>query len=114
MTRWIAFDQDSANKLSLCFGSAADIEQRMSEPDKAFQALLQTRNSIVLLPSDSAKYSLVAKIRIVGDSPAAPPSDSLPSQREPRQIATGFLGLVDEMVWEEETPKRSWWQRLLD
>ncbi|MGE0406385.1 MAG: hypothetical protein AB7O65_08800 [Candidatus Korobacteraceae bacterium] len=71
--------------------------------------------SVAVLPSGSEASLLVATIRRTGAA-SSPAMRSVAADKasEPRMVATGFLGLVDELVWEdEEKPEpKSWWRKL--
>ncbi len=117
MPRWIASDQNTAANLKRRFGCDAVSGPSVSEPADALRQLLQSRNGIAVLPSPLAGRAVIASFRASHCLPTDSGQGAIPSGREPRQIATGFLGLVDELVWEdqeEEAPKRTWWRKLID
>ena len=110
--RWITCDQGAADALRHRLDCPV---MAIPDPAEALRSLLQSPTGIVVLPGNSRDYALIATVRSSGG--AKPPSQNHAAQpqREPRQIATGFLGLVDELVWEEEeAPKPSWWRKLID
>jgi hypothetical protein len=105
MARWITFDQNTASEL------------RSRVPwSSVFEA--PGRNALECALSSSG--SVVAVLDVgVEDQLAVALFRRLPMQEDsllqPRQIrASGFLGLGDEAVFEEEErPKaKSWWRRL--
>jgi hypothetical protein len=114
MSRWITSDQQATTTLLQRFGSSTFTAEAIPEPHEALRCLLQSRHSMALLPCESDQHRLVASIHSFRPASAPSASDSA-ERREPRQVATGFLGLVDELVWEEdEAPRRTWWQKLID
>jgi hypothetical protein len=113
--RWIVSDGKTVAEINRRLNCAA---QTISEPAEALRLLLQSSSSLALLPCTCADHAIVATIRRSGVLPAhsGDAASTIQHQREPRQVATGFLGLVDELVWEEEEagPKPAWWRKLID
>lgn len=106
VTRWIAFDSDTADAIRKLFGDDSG-EIRSGDPLTA--ALELSKPSVVVLPSSIPGKALLAHFRLKTSSVQA----SRPSiAYEP----TGFLGLTDTPVFEEEVgqppaPKKHWWER---
>ncbi len=102
MFRWIAFDPASAAAIVAASQTAPELHHR---GDALSAALASDGPAVVLTPSSVAGRTLIAEIR------RSASSDSL------RPIAyevTGFLGLVDQPIYEEEPePPKKWWQKLL-
>lgn len=70
-------------------------------------AVASGKAAIVMLPADDNNVLLLQVRRN---------TSVLPERTEPVAFeATGFLGLTDEPIFDEEPqPKKKWWQRLLD
>jgi hypothetical protein len=113
--RWIVSDGNTVEEVNRRLNCAAET---ISQPAEALRLLLQSSSSLALLPCASADHAIVATIRKAGVLPAHSGDDASMVQHphEPRQVATGFLGLVDELVWEEEevAAKPPWWRKLID
>lgn len=105
MPRWIVFDEDTASKLRSRLPQASVFEA----PGRAAleYALDSPKSVVTVLPSTHGNGSAVAVFR-PGRTLAAQPA------KLSRVRATGFLGLSDESVFEEEQvpEKKKWWQRL--
>ncbi|MBV8050566.1 MAG: hypothetical protein JOZ80_05225 [Acidobacteriaceae bacterium] len=101
MSRWIAFDRDTAEAIRQLFGDDP-AELRSGDPLKA--ALQLSKPCVAILPSSTPGKALLAHFR-----PGVPAVVHL--SYEP----TGFLGLSDTPIFEEEVqpavPKKHWWQR---
>ena len=105
MVRFIAFDEETANVVAERFQMPVDHRPGTDAFDSALQSLSST--TLLLLPGAGGNEVLVAKIQ--RNLPAAVTE----SQKTMSYQATGFLGLIDEPVYEPDTPKK-WWQRILD
>jgi hypothetical protein len=105
MARWITFDHETSYELLARLPSAAVVE---SLELGVLERALQSPSAIVILPvSDPNKTAIAVfrkKMSITSDF-AAKPVNIRPG---------GFLGLSDELVFEEEEPsaKKGWWRRL--
>lgn len=103
MARWIAFDEESTATVAAQTQAAVSFQRG----DALDAALTAEKPAVVLLPGDSSNVLLLQVRR----NPSALPAGDEPVAFE----ATGFLGLHDEPVFEEEPQqKKKWWQRLLD
>jgi hypothetical protein len=104
MPRWIVFDQDTASKLRSRLPQASVFEA----PGRAAleYALDSPKSVVTVLPATPGNIAAVAVFR-PERTPAASP------EKPSRVRATGFLGLNDESVFEEEQvpEKGKWWQR---
>jgi len=125
VSRWIAFDDDTASALA-----AADPSHTASvarQPGDPLQKALGAGEGVVILPSLEKGQALVLDIRrsaaLTRPEASAPPSASaaasVDASRPAQPVgyrAGGFLGLSDEPVFEDETPpqgkekKKRWWQ----
>ncbi len=101
MTRWIAFDGQSATALA-----AAQISPELHDSGDALGvALSSPTSSLVLMPASTPGHALVLQIRHV----------PLPkSEPEVQYEATGFLGLTDAPIYEDDQPAspKKWWQKI--
>lgn len=108
MTRWITFDQESARVLADA-ALAPDIFPPANPAELAIEAALAGRIGVAVLAGEGGKsaYLLTAQCR----NPADQRAPETPAHYE----ATGFLGLLDEPIYEEEPPpvKQSWWKKLV-
>ncbi len=104
MTRWITFDGQSAAALA-----AAQILPELHDSGDARGVALSSSSSgsLVLMPASTPGQVLVLQVRHV------PPPKGEP---EVQYEATGFLGLMDAPVYEDDQPAkpRRWWQRIWD
>ncbi len=117
MARWIAFDEESTALAAAQSGMAVSFQRG----DALATALASSKPAVVLVPGDSSDEVIVVELR---PNPAIR-SALFPSRQEVSQTdsaespvgleASGFLGLSDAPVFEqEETGKKTWWKRLLD
>lgn len=100
MARWITFDSLSAEQLmeyqpqetvTVLAGSA--LQMAMDDPS----------DSVVVMPGPNAGTALVVRVD------RRRPKESMHS------VTSGFLGLSDEVEFEDETPaddKKRWWKRV--
>ncbi|HLW54915.1 MAG TPA: hypothetical protein VKW06_18915 [Candidatus Angelobacter sp.] len=105
MARWITFDENTALELRSRIQSGSVFE---APGRNALEYALASSGNVVAVLSARVKNhcALAAFLR-------APAEPALPYR--PRAIrATGFLGLGDEAIYEEEEPQRpkSWWRRI--
>ncbi len=105
MGRWITFDADTTTALSQSAGAEHPVEERHAD---LLAELLAVAPATALLRADGGQ---LAVLRVRKNDVAR--SQALPTLRSE---ATGFLGLGDEVVYEDEpeTPRKSWWKRALD
>src|SRR5512146_2755934 len=102
MSRWIAFDTVSAAAI----GAAAQTAPELHHGDALSAALASNRPAVVVTPSNAPGRALVLQVR------RPPGADEL---RPIGYEITGFLGLVDQPIFEEApTPPKKWWQKILD
>jgi len=103
VSRWIAFDHDTADAIRKLFREDSG-EIRSGDPLTA--ALQLSKPCVVILPSSTPGKALLTHLRLkTSKFPVSPPSIAY----EP----AGFLGLSDTPVFEEEiqppAPKNHWW-----
>jgi len=103
MSRWIAFDRQSAAVLA-----TAQIVPELHDAGDALGAALSSgKDTVVLLPAPAPGRALVARIRHV----PVVVREQAPEVYE----ATGFLGLIDlPPAAQQPHPPKKWWQKLLD
>jgi hypothetical protein len=109
MIRWIAFDEDTAEAIVSRFKRGATEIHHGNPLD---EVLNQDRAAVMLLPSATPGRVLLARFTTkTEDSRRSVPNQ--PLAYEP----SGFLGLVDEPVFNRRPPaaplpaKKKWWQR---
>ncbi len=102
MTRWIVFDPQSAEAVA-----GAQLSPELHAGDALGAALSSLKESVVVMPASDAERALVVRIRRVPAAPAEP---------EAKYEATGFLGLMDAPVYEDDEPlkPKKWWQKIWD
>jgi hypothetical protein len=119
MARWIAFDQETStllrNRLApettiATFGRGA-LDYALAKPGTV----------VTLLPSIGADASLAVFRPPRRHNPVAQQTGPVPARTQPLTSqrvtrASGFLGLGDEPVFDEETvqEKKGWWRRFWD
>lgn len=103
MARWITFDQNTAAELRSWLPDQSIFE---APGRSAFEYALSSPGSVVaVLPVTLANCCAVAVFR--------PPQIYAIPENLMTTRAAGFLGLLDEVVTdEEEVRPRNWWQRL--
>jgi hypothetical protein len=108
MTRWIAFDDDTADGIISRFRRGA---AEIHDGNPLDEALASGHPSILLLPSGTPGRVFMARIQ-----PKKIEADVVSA--EPTYEPSGFLGLADEPVFTRRPPqsqpeeKKKWWQRL--
>lgn len=105
MRRWIAFDNHTAEILRRGLSEDARISLTTGSP---VGMAIAEAPSVLVMPGDSAVKAVLAYIE--KRAPKIERDDSMSYQ------ATGFLGLVDEPVYDDEPKpqKKSWWKKLID
>jgi hypothetical protein len=103
MARWTAFDEESTATVAAHTQAAVSFQRG----DALDAALAAEKSALLILPTDSTDVLLLEVRRN---------SSGRPERLAPVTFeATGFLGLIDEPVFDEEPkPRKKWWQRLLD
>jgi hypothetical protein len=118
MVRWVTFDDQTAAALATTVASGtAEIRD-----GDALETALEMGDCTLILPADVPGQVLFLQMRM-NFSPAASKDETIRVESggvnvdEPSEQyeATGFLGLTDSAVYEDQpaTPKK-WWQKLLD
>lgn len=117
MARWIAFDEESTAIAAAQTGMAVSFKQG----DALEDALASSKPAVVLLPGETSEEIVVVELRptpmATGAEPPPPRQESSQPNLADEPVAyeaSGFLGLSDEPVFEQEPVKKKWWQRLLD
>ncbi len=115
MAQWIAYDEITAAELNA--RTKAGVETRSGDPLDTL--LSANREGLAILP-DREGMATVISVRRPQPQPAPLPQAlpvpqpvlrPEPEQRRVTTVATGFLGLTDEVVEEEEAQPQSWWRR---
>ena len=103
MGHWVVFDHES---LDVVVGAGAETAELRGGRDALGGALAGRSGGVVLLPSPGSGQVIVACIRRARAATVPP--------RTPVYEATGFLGLSDEAVSEDNpAPPKKWWRKLL-
>ena len=107
--RWIAFDAQTEAALNNQF-PADSVETQSADP--LTTALSQPNSSLLVLPSSTQGHVILARIRLVQKMIETKPEKP---HREFAFEPSGFLGLSDSPIFEDESPatppKKKWWQR---
>jgi len=119
MVRWIAFDENTAASIAEKTGDQAGIVK--SDEDALELALRSSQASVVVVPARTPAVEpeqvLILKMERKSRPEKAAPRAAKQAGRESEPVgyvATGFLGLNDEPVYEEEPPRpKKWWQKIL-
>ena len=112
MPRWISFDDDAAAALR---GREIETDAVWSDLDPVSE-VLRAQSAVLLLPSRSGDL-LVARFRRSAqrDSDRGFDVARWTDDDAVGYAAGGMLGLLDEPVYEEQTPaKKKWWKRILE
>jgi len=128
MPQWTAFDEDTTSALHSKL--PGETINQLSARSALEHALEQGKTLVAILPSPGLgqaalavmRWNRVAATTLPATIPAPhvappppPPVDEVLPERRAR--ATGFLGLTDEAVFDEEQEvqeKKSWWKRFWD
>ncbi len=114
MGRWIAFDEESTAVAATQSGMAVSFQRG----DALDCALAAVNPALVLMPGSSREELLVVEVRrpiSQRSTPSAPQGSRHAGDVPVAYEATGFLGLIDEPIFEDQPQsKKKWWRRLLD
>jgi len=111
MPNWTTFDEDTSSALHAKLPEKSIVQL---DGHLALEHILKRGETIVaMLPGGGLGEAALAVFR--WNHTAAPASIPTPP-RSANVRATGFLGLTDEAVFEEEESreKKSWWKRFWD
>lgn len=104
MIRWIAFDSQTETAINQKFRPES---LQLQAEDPLSVALSQPDSTVLVLPSSTEGKVVVARLRMKPTN----------SQKPPRELAfepSGFLGLSDSPIFEDDSPapppKKKWWQ----
>src|SRR5437868_7257861 len=103
MARIYTFDNPTATRMAR---EHLDHEVVLAEGDAVATALANERDGVVLLPAAKKDRALVVEIRRPAASNAAM-SPSIPAQDQTNYQASGFLGLSDELVLDDQPQKKN-------
>ena len=118
MVRWVTFDDQTAAALASTVASGtAEIRD-----GDALETALEMGDCSLILPADSPGQVLFLQMRMniplqASNATAAPVEVDTGSQSDSsgQYEATGFLGLTDSPVYEDQpAPPKKWWKKLLD
>lgn len=121
MARWIAFDQKTTNILRSALAQGTRIDTLLRGP--VDYALARPSTVIALLPAGAGDNLGIATFRRVRAAVAQRAATEVRSSLPPRPAtqhastrASGFLGLSDEPVFEDEVSeeKKGWWRKFWD
>ncbi|MFB3815986.1 MAG: hypothetical protein ACE14L_17930 [Terriglobales bacterium] len=99
MTKWIAFDDASVSALSRRTGAQTEL----GVGDALAVALSAEAPALVMLPGVEGGVMVITVAA----------GEKQPARESPRYVASGFLGLTDELATEEQPQEErpSWWRR---
>jgi hypothetical protein len=105
MPRWIAYDPAVKHALAHHMGITAESQPAAGAPDVVTAVMSAGGAAMALLPAAHGSVQVVTRRPLTREpAHAAPPRG---------YEATGFLGLHDEPVFDDEPPPpRSWWEKL--
>ena len=110
MGRFVVFDQETRDNLQEPSSSEVELNSSRDlqhELDYLLRALDSGRTALLLLPSATGGQVRLIRTRYPVKLDREQPV------REPEYEATGFLGLTDVHLYDDEKPApRKWWQRL--
>lgn len=118
MVRWVTFDDQTAAALASTVASGtAEIRD-----GDALETALEMGDCSLILPADDPGQVLFLQMRMnirlqASNRTAAPVEAGAVTQGDSSQQyeATGFLGLTDSPLYEDQpAPPKQWWQKLLD
>lgn len=108
MARWIAFDQQTSSLLRSSLAQGTTVETFGRGP--VDYALAKPNAVVTLLPSAGDSNVGIAIFRWPRERFAKVVAAARPKSGKTR--VTGFLGLTDEVLMEDEPQeKKSWWRR---
>ena len=110
MSRWIVFDQATANTVQSRCGIRPEVQ--VDERGEILQMALKSRAAVAVGPASQPGKVLLIRISRQERSQTSPTSKSA-SNLAP----AGFLGLTDSIDMDTEPePERlkKWWQKILD
>lgn len=108
MARWIAFDQQTSSLLRSSLAQGTTVETFARGP--VDYALAKPNAVVTLLPSAGDSNVGIAIFRWPRERFAKVVAAARPKAGKTR--VTGFLGLSDEVLMEDESQeKKSWWRR---
>ena len=109
MARWIAFDQQTSSLLRSSLAQGTTVETFGRGP--VDYALAKPNAVVTLLPSAGDSNVGIAIFRWPRERFAKAVAAALPKKSGKTRV-TGFLGLSDEVLMEDEPQeKKSWWRR---
>jgi hypothetical protein len=109
MPQWTAFDEETSSVLRSKLPEEPVVEYSSTS---ALDYALNSKHSVVaVLPCRGFGQAGLAVFRwnavpVIASSPP-PPAPAFPGKTR----TSGFLGLSDEPVFEDENEKKSWWKR---
>lgn len=104
MSRWLAYDETAERALAGRFGRE-NVQPQSGDPEAILAAVVAANGAAVaLLPAAHGRTMLLTR---------RPLRHARVDTASPRAYeATGFLGLSDEPVYDDEPVKpKSWWER---
>ncbi len=119
MARWVTFDETTRTELDRAVGAESDLRA-----GGALDAALAADRAVAVLPApeDGGALLITLSRRIqVHPQPSAPKAEAAPTAarwEDPDAVgysASGFLGLLDAPVYEdeEEQKPKSWWRKIV-
>lgn len=113
MTEWVAFDNQSIAVLQ----EKTQGDVYLAEGDALDAALSSDTPVIAMLPAAAPGRTLLLSVsrKSSAEAFAGATAAGQPREEGVSYVPTGFLGLSDVPVYDEEPqPKKSWWKRLTE
>ena len=119
MSRWIVFDQQTADAVQSRCGVRPELHA--DERGEILQMVLQSRAAVAVGPASQPGKALLIRMTRPEREPAqkvsSPPAPSETTKPASNLAPAGFLGLSDSIDMDSEPEPDSpekWWQKILD
>src|SRR5690242_1686127 len=109
MPQWTALDEETSSALRSRLPEESVVEQPSSSA--LDYALNRNQTVVAVLPCRGFGQAGLAVIRWNSIPVIPPPAPAPAPTLSGKTRASGFLGLSDEPVFEEEDEKKSWWKK---
>jgi hypothetical protein len=110
MSRWLVFDQATADSVETRSGIRPEVRAGAVVPAKIVELALNSRAALAVVPGEAPGSAVLMRVTRFGPIAAATTAKTAANL-----APAGFLGLSDgiDMDSEPEKPKK-WWQKILD